>query len=366
MRFCQVDGTPLLDDAPAFDPYATIVSSPMPVAPVAEPGPEPVPAFEAAAEALPVPEAVVSPIDEPAAAPIAEPEDVLDLPEHDPLKTVFVSDAEMRDALGDSAPAVEEPMIEIPAIEEPPAPVAPSFSVPNVPAPSFGGGAPPPSPFAASGPSAFDELVPPPPPVFDEPVPAPPVFEEPAPEFDEAATLIQPVSFPFEPPAPAPAFDPLPAPAFEPPAPAFEPPAPAFEPLPPAPVIETPVAAPVAEWTPPPAPDASWQNQDIGSNTPFQPPPAGTGSVNQTLAIISLVLGIISLCCYISPVTGLAALITGFMAMKKVNNDPTNFGGKGLAIAGMITGGVFFVLGLIYWIYIIFIVGLAALGSFGR
>ncbi len=323
MRFCQVDGTPLVDDAPAFDPYATIVSSPIPAAPIAEP--EEAPPVEAVAEAIPVPEPVI--------APIAEPEDVLDLPSEDPLKTMYVSDAEMRDALGGEASAVEDPVIEVPAIEEPTAseatdvgtvavPEPPSFSVPDLPAPSFGDAMTPPSPFAVSD-SVAEEPVSEPS-VFDEPAPPPPpVFEEPAPAFDEAATMIQsPVSMPFDPPAPTPVF------------------------YPPAP-------APVAEWTPPPAPDASWQNQEIGSNTPFQPPPAGTGSLNQTLPIVSLVLGVISLCCYISPITGAAALITGFIGMKNANNDPANYGGKGLAIAGMIVGGIMFLIGLAYYVIVI-------------
>ena len=118
-----------------------------------------------------------------------------------------------------------------------------------------------------------------------------------------------------------------------------------------------------AEWTPPPAPDASWQNQELGANTPFQPPVAAGGQ-NQTLPIISLVLGILSLCCYISPVTGIAALITGYLGMKNVNTDPTQYGGKTLAIIGMILGGIFFLVGIFYWLYIIFIIGLAASGGF--
>ncbi len=120
-----------------------------------------------------------------------------------------------------------------------------------------------------------------------------------------------------------------------------------------------------AEWTPPPAPDAGWQNQQIGQNTPFQPPPAG-GSVNQTLPIISLVLGIASLCCYISPLTGAAAIITGFIGMKNANNDPQNYGGKGLAIAGMIVGGIFGLLSILYWIFIIFFGGMAMLMDAAR
>jgi hypothetical protein len=118
-----------------------------------------------------------------------------------------------------------------------------------------------------------------------------------------------------------------------------------------------------AEWTPPPAPDASWQNQPLGANTPFMPPPAGSGSVNQTLPIISLVLGIVSLCCYISPLTGLAAVIVGFLGLKNIKNDPANYGGKGLAIAGMITGGALAVIVIIYWIFIILVYGGLIAGS---
>ena len=113
-------------------------------------------------------------------------------------------------------------------------------------------------------------------------------------------------------------------------------------------------AAPVAEWAPPPVTDASWQNQEISSNTPFQPP-GGTGSVNQTLPIISLVLGIVSICCYISPITGIAALITGFLGMKNANNNPANYGGKGLAIAGMVIGGIMLLVGLVYYIFVILV-----------
>ncbi|MEO8072206.1 MAG: DUF4190 domain-containing protein [Acidobacteriota bacterium] len=105
-----------------------------------------------------------------------------------------------------------------------------------------------------------------------------------------------------------------------------------------------------SNWTPPPAPDANWQNQQIGQNTPFQPPPAGAVQ-NQTLPIVSLVLGILSLCCYISPLTGIGALITGYLGIKNVNNDPNAYGGKTMAIIGMILGGLFLVIGLIYYVF---------------
>jgi hypothetical protein len=277
MRFCQSDGTPLVEDAPV-DPYKTMVARPADFA---------------------------------AAKPPSEPsEDVLDLPaESDPAKTMYASESEIRAEMD----AHDEQVIDIPPLVEPP---PPSFDEP----------APPPSPFSPS---------------------------------DLGATSTPPIPSPFDEPKPS-TYEPPPIPSFTEPEPYKE--EPAFNPF------DQPASAPIAqaEWAPPPVPDAGWQNQQIGQNTPFQPPAPGTGSVNQTLPIVSLVFGIVSLCCYISPVTGIVALVTGFMGMKNANNDPQNYGGKGLAIAGMITGGVFLLLGLLYWIYIIFVVGLAALGSMGN
>ena len=304
MKFCQLDGTTLVVDEPAFDPYATMVSSP--ANPITVP---PIEKTEPAHEAK-----VTAPPDEVAETPISDktvgsiaippPDDVLDLPEADPLKTMYASDTEMEQILGGVEPIAEEPA----EVEEPPEPQPPSFIASATSEPSYGEPAPPPSPFSTPG-----NVV--------ESAPKPPSFEQPAPaepEYDEPATMIQPnVDVPFVPPAP------------------------------------------VAEWTPPPVPDASWQNQEIGSNTPFQPPPAGVAGQNKTLPIISLVLGIVSLCCYVSPLTGIAAVVTGFLGMKNANNMPDAYSGKGLAIAGMITGGVFFVIGLVYWIFILFFGGLA-------
>ncbi|MFN6964874.1 MAG: DUF4190 domain-containing protein [Pyrinomonadaceae bacterium] len=130
---------------------------------------------------------------------------------------------------------------------------------------------------------------------------------------------------------------------------------PAFDPFEKA----VPPPAPV-EWTPPPAPEASWQNQGVGQNTPFQPPPVGAGGENKTLPIVSLVFGILSLCCWVAPLTGIVALVTGFLGIKNANSNPSEFGGKTLAIVGMILGGLFLVLGLIYWIVSFFLGGLSA------
>lgn len=272
MRFCQADGTPLVDDAPV-DPYKTMMARP----------------------------------EDLASASVKEQSgDLLDLPEaSDPAKTMFASEEEIRAEMT----AQDEQVIDIPPLGEP---ELPNFSEPD----------PPPSPFAAS---------------------------------DLGVSTAPPIPSPFDDPKPS-TYEPPPVPSYA------EREEPAFNPF------DQPASAPIAQadWAPPPAPNAGWQDQQIGQNTPFQPPPPGTAGVNQTLPIVSLVFGIVSLCCYISPVTGIVALVTGFMGMKNANNDPQNYGGKGLAIAGMITGGVFLVLGIIYWAYIIFVVGLAALGSLGN
>jgi len=259
MRFCQADGTPLVEDAPV-DPYKTMVARP----------------------------------EDLAAASSSGAEDVLDLPSaSDPAKTMYASEDEIRAEMAKQ----DDQVIDIPPLVEP---EPPAFSEPT----------PPPSPFSS----------------------------------DLGGTSSSPIPSPFEERKPS-TYEPPPAPSFSEPEPVKE--EPTFNPF------DQPAPMAQAEWTPPPVPDSGWQNQQIGQNTPFQPPVAGTGSVNQTLPIISLVFGIVSLCCYISPVTGLVALITGYMGMKNANTDPQHYGGKGLAIAGMITGGIMFLVGAAYYILII-------------
>jgi hypothetical protein len=331
MRFCQSDGTPLVDvveEAPV-DPYKTIVS------PAADD---------------PFKTVVAAPADPPAPESSG---DLLEMPEADPLRTMYVSEEDLRREMAAEEPA-GAPVMDAPP-EETPVPEPPRFEEPSLSPPSFGDMAPPPSPFASTG----------------TPEPEPETYTAPD-AASEDATLISPVA-----PIPSPFGEQAAEPeTYTPPIPNYETPsepqaAPQYaEPEPQVNPFDQPGGGfgrpeQQMEWAPPPAPDANWQNQPVGQNTPFQPPATSTG-VNQTLPIVSLVFGIVSVCCYVSPVTGLVALITGFMGMKNANNDPSNYGGKGLAIAGMITGGIFFLIGILYWIYIIFIVGLAALGNLGR
>ena len=73
---------------------------------------------------------------------------------------------------------------------------------------------------------------------------------------------------------------------------------------------------------------------------PGYPPPAGRSN---TMAIIALVVGILALLLAWIPVVnffaivlGIAALILGFLGIKKA----AEVGGKGLAIGGIVTGGL--------------------------
>jgi hypothetical protein len=110
-----------------------------------------------------------------------------------------------------------------------------------------------------------------------------------------------------------------------------------------------------SNWANPDPFSSPWQNQPLQQqNTPFQAPqqqnPAYMAqpymaSKDQTLPIVSLVLGILSvflICCYGGFYFGVAALIVGFIGMNNANKNPESYGGKSLAIAGLVLGGVSF------------------------
>lgn len=311
LRFCQTDGTPLVDAVEEIDPYKTMVARP-----------------EDIRAAMPV-------TPEPAAAE----ESVLELPEEpDPNKTQFVSEDELR---AEMSRGVED-VVDIPPATEPePAATPDQFSMTSPPIPS---------PFEAKPfePASFEpQVVEPAAQQFSEPEPPAPQFTEPeppAPQFTQPA----PPASPF---ADAPA-----SPFAEPEPPKAEPVYSPFE-------HSAPVAEPMmkAEWTPPAAPEASWQNQEIGQNTPFQPPPAGASGENKTLAIVSLATGVLSCLCCFSILTGPAAVVMGFMAKGKASSNPAEYGGAGLAIGGIITGVIGTLIGLAAIILQIFFGGLNAI-----
>ncbi len=102
-------------------------------------------------------------------------------------------------------------------------------------------------------------------------------------------------------------------------------------------------------------PPAAWQNQSPVPVTQ-QYPAVGFGSEtpNQTLPTISLVLGIIScimVCCAGGIWLGLPAAIVGYIALRNADNYPNRYGGRGLAIGGMVLGIITFLASLFILIF---------------
>lgn len=94
-------------------------------------------------------------------------------------------------------------------------------------------------------------------------------------------------------------------------------------------------------------PPSVWGGQQ---NMQQQPPgyPTRIGSQNQTLPTISLVLGIlgvVTICCWGGIPLGAGAVITGVIAMNQEKNDPQTYGGRGMAIGGIITGAISLLIG---------------------
>src|SRR5437016_9286614 len=71
---------------------------------------------------------------------------------------------------------------------------------------------------------------------------------------------------------------------------------------------------------------------------PPMQPPALSGE-EKGLAITSFVLGLLSLVCF-GPLTGIPAVICGHVARGRVKRSPAQYGGAGLALAGLILGYV--------------------------
>lgn len=90
------------------------------------------------------------------------------------------------------------------------------------------------------------------------------------------------------------------------------------------------------------APISPWQNQQAQSNQPFVNPALVQGK-NQTLPTVSIVLGVLSvvlICCYGGLPFGIAAIIAGYIGLNNTSRDPRQFGGRGLAIAGLVLGAI--------------------------
>lgn len=97
-------------------------------------------------------------------------------------------------------------------------------------------------------------------------------------------------------------------------------------------------------------------------NSPVVMPNQGFGapsyvqSKDQTLPIIALVLGILSIpmmCCYGGIWLGIPAMVIGFLGMRNADKDPERYEGKGLAIGGLVAGGISFLMVLGMFVFFI-------------
>ena len=90
----------------------------------------------------------------------------------------------------------------------------------------------------------------------------------------------------------------------------------------------------------PPAPSipSTWQ--------PPPPPRTATGP-SQGLAVSSMVLGLVSItlgwCCSFGLLTAPVAIVLGIVALSQIKSQPSRYTGKPLAIAGIVSGGLYFV-----------------------
>lgn len=94
---------------------------------------------------------------------------------------------------------------------------------------------------------------------------------------------------------------------------------------------------PQGDWVPPPG---------YGSPAPGIAPSydGSAGVQTESMAIASLVLGILSIpghwCCHLGVPMGIAAVVLGILSISKINKEPQRYGGKGLAIGGIVAAVV--------------------------
>jgi hypothetical protein len=85
-------------------------------------------------------------------------------------------------------------------------------------------------------------------------------------------------------------------------------------------------------------------------SSPNIPPSQALATVALTLGIFGVVLS----CCHLGIPIGAGAVIAGGLALRQQGNNPERYGGGGLAIAGMVTGGLAFVIGVLFVFVIVF------------
>jgi hypothetical protein len=105
--------------------------------------------------------------------------------------------------------------------------------------------------------------------------------------------------------------------------------------------------APADYRSPPQSAPSTWQPP---------PPPRTVAGPSQSLAVWSMVLGLVSItlgwCCSFGLLTAPVAIVLGIVALSQIKSQPKRYTGKPLAITGIVSGGLYFVaLAVIILIY---------------
>lgn len=96
------------------------------------------------------------------------------------------------------------------------------------------------------------------------------------------------------------------------------------------------------------------------TQAPVSSPGIPVATPTSGLAIASMVCGIVSvILCYVNALAAIPAVICGHMALKQIRNAPVPVGGRGMAIAGLVTGYI----GLTFQILMIVFILIAFMGG---
>lgn len=99
----------------------------------------------------------------------------------------------------------------------------------------------------------------------------------------------------------------------------------------------------------PTSPISQWQPQEMMSR-PFGSTPFPQ-SRDQTVPTIALILGILSvplICCYGGIWLGVPAAAMGYIGMRNADGDSNRYGGRGMAVGGMVLGVVSLLASLVF------------------
>jgi hypothetical protein len=134
----------------------------------------------------------------------------------------------------------------------------------------------------------------------------------------------------------------------------------------PPPPPPTPPQPPSVPPPPPGQPPQPYQPQQPGYVQPYAPPEAPGVTPALVLGIVSVVAMPIGCCCWFLELLaiplGVVAVVMGVNARNRINASQGTLGGGGKATAGIITGGIAAVLGLIILVIGVIFTGLNASG----